>query len=161
MDMFYQEEVSSEEHGVGYLRNRPAQTYDEVVKDLILKEKSYLRDLNMITKVNINLQLKRTVLPIKMWIMQRCVFSRKIISPPSFFPQNICILLCFYCWIRKNMGVIKRMHKVYFYVKLCIPSSLKKIKNYLRGDSKKYSLLVYLMFLASPIALKSNLLNVC
>lgn len=59
--MFYQEEVSSEEQGVGYLRNRPAQTYDEVVKDLILKEKSYLRDLNMITKVNINLKLKHTM----------------------------------------------------------------------------------------------------
>ena len=52
MDMFYQEEgVSEEQGGGGYPRNRPAQTYDEVVKDLVLCEKSYLRDLNMITKV--------------------------------------------------------------------------------------------------------------
>ena len=60
MDMFYQGESTSEDQGVGYLRNRPAQTYDEVVKDLILTEKSYLRDLNMITKVWFNL--------IKFWI---------------------------------------------------------------------------------------------
>ena len=32
-------------------RGRTAQTYDEVVKDLIMSEKSYLRDLHMITKV--------------------------------------------------------------------------------------------------------------
>lgn len=32
-------------------RSRTAQTYDEVVKDLIMSEKSYLRDLHMITKV--------------------------------------------------------------------------------------------------------------
>ena len=64
MDMFYQEEVlyedptntqgtSSTTTGTvgGGLRSRPAQTYDEVVKDLIMCEKSYLRDLYMITKV--------------------------------------------------------------------------------------------------------------
>jgi son of sevenless-like protein len=53
MDMFYQGDVLlySEEQG-SYLRNRTAQTYDEVVKDLILCEKSYLRDLHMITKVS-------------------------------------------------------------------------------------------------------------
>lgn len=51
MDMFYQEEVLYEDQAGGYLRNRPAQTYDEVVKDLIMCEKSYLRDLYMITKV--------------------------------------------------------------------------------------------------------------
>ena len=94
MDMFYQEEVSSEEHGVGYLRNRPAQTYDEVVKDLILKEKSYLRDLNMITKVNINLQLKHIVLPIKMWIMQRCVFfSKNHFTPIILSPEYMYFIM--------------------------------------------------------------------
>jgi hypothetical protein len=51
MDMFYQEEVLYEERSHGAFRNRPAQTYDEVVRDLIMCEKSYLRDLNMITKV--------------------------------------------------------------------------------------------------------------
>jgi len=51
MDMFYQEEVLYEERSHGLFRNRPAQTYDEVVRDLIMCEKSYLRDLNMITKV--------------------------------------------------------------------------------------------------------------
>ena len=32
-------------------RGKTAQTYDEVVKDLIMSEKCYLRDLHMITKV--------------------------------------------------------------------------------------------------------------
>jgi len=50
MDMFYQDDVPYiEDEGGG--RSRSAQTYDEVVKDLILSEKSYLRDLHMITKV--------------------------------------------------------------------------------------------------------------
>ena len=49
--MFYQEEVLYEERSHGAFRNRPAQNYDEVVRDLIMCEKSYLRDLNMITKV--------------------------------------------------------------------------------------------------------------
>ncbi len=51
MDMFYQGDVLYIEEQGGYIRNRTAQTYDEVVKDLILCEKSYLRDLHMITKV--------------------------------------------------------------------------------------------------------------
>eukprot|EP00092_Neocalanus_flemingeri_P012439 GFUD01013410.1.p1 GENE.GFUD01013410.1~~GFUD01013410.1.p1 ORF type:complete len:1387 (-),score=368.57 GFUD01013410.1:1178-5338(-) len=50
MDMFYQDDVPYiEDEGGG--RSRSAQTYDEVVKELILSEKSYLRDLHMITKV--------------------------------------------------------------------------------------------------------------
>jgi hypothetical protein len=52
MDMFYQGDVLYIEEQGGYIRNRTAQTYDEVVKDLILCEKSYLRDLHMITKVD-------------------------------------------------------------------------------------------------------------
>ena len=56
MDIFYQGEEAHlyEDHqggGGGFVRPRPAQTYDEVVKDLIMCEKSYLRDLYMITKV--------------------------------------------------------------------------------------------------------------
>jgi son of sevenless-like protein len=49
MDMFYQDEVPYIEEEGG--TRRAAQTYDEVVKDLILNEKAYLRDLHMITKV--------------------------------------------------------------------------------------------------------------
>ena len=47
MDMFKQEDVMmfSEEE------TSTRQTYDEVVKDLIMDEKQYLRDLHMITKV--------------------------------------------------------------------------------------------------------------
>lgn len=48
MDMFYQDDVPYiEDEG----RSKSAQTYEEVVKELILSEKSYLRDLHMITKV--------------------------------------------------------------------------------------------------------------
>ena len=48
MDMFKQEDVMiySEEE------TSTRQTYDEVVKDLIMDEKQYLRDLHMITKVS-------------------------------------------------------------------------------------------------------------
>jgi len=50
MDMFYQDDVPFiEDEGGG--RSKSAMTYEEVVKDLILSEKSYLRDLHMITKV--------------------------------------------------------------------------------------------------------------
>jgi len=50
MDMFYQDDVPFiEDEGGG--RGKSAMTYEEVVKDLILSEKSYLRDLHMITKV--------------------------------------------------------------------------------------------------------------
>ena len=56
MDMFYQGDVLYIEEQGGYIRNRTAQTYDEVVKDLILCDKSYLRDLHMITKVEETMQ---------------------------------------------------------------------------------------------------------
>ena len=48
MDMFYQNDIPfiADEGG-----GRSTMTYDEVVKDLILSEKSYLRDLQMITKI--------------------------------------------------------------------------------------------------------------
>nr|XP_040574852.1 protein son of sevenless-like isoform X1 [Lepeophtheirus salmonis] len=50
MDMFYQDEVLT--FNDDELANKQAaQTYDEVVKDLIMDEKQYLRDLHMITKV--------------------------------------------------------------------------------------------------------------
>ncbi|QQP50368.1 Uncharacterized protein FKW44_011356, partial [Caligus rogercresseyi] len=50
MDMFYQDEVLT--FNEDELASRQAaQTYDEVVKDLIMDEKQYLRDLHMITKV--------------------------------------------------------------------------------------------------------------
>jgi len=52
MDMFYQDDAPYiEDEGGGQQRGRTAQTYDEVVKELIMSEKSYLRDLHMITKV--------------------------------------------------------------------------------------------------------------
>ena len=54
MDMFYQDEgpYVEEDGGAGGGRSRNGhQSYDDVVKELILSEKSYLRDLHMITKV--------------------------------------------------------------------------------------------------------------
>ena len=62
MDMFKQEDVliySEEETST-------RQTYDEVVKDLIMDEKQYLRDLHMITKVGQNIKFK-----IKVWNVMR------------------------------------------------------------------------------------------
>ena len=47
MDMFKQEDVLMYNEEETSTR----QTYDEVVKDLIMDEKQYLRDLHMITKV--------------------------------------------------------------------------------------------------------------
>jgi son of sevenless len=49
MDMFQQDSVLL--YGEDESEQKKSQTYDEVVKDLIMDEKQYLRDLNMIIKV--------------------------------------------------------------------------------------------------------------
>jgi hypothetical protein len=54
MDMFYQDEgmvytSSLDDDSNSYMKQE--QSYDEIVKELIIAEKQYLRDLFMITKV--------------------------------------------------------------------------------------------------------------
>ena len=53
MDMFFQDEdvvLNNVEEEPSY-KQRDSFTYEEIVKDLILEETQYLRDLNMIIKV--------------------------------------------------------------------------------------------------------------